>query len=73
MSKEQIVVGGITAILCLAGLRNHRWLLANTRHGRRLAKRFGEPTSVWIVRILLVAGAVFGVLLAANVVRPVQW
>jgi len=59
--------------MCLFGLWHHRWLLDNTRKGQRLVNWFGEVGGPWVLRGLLVAGAVFGILLAFDVVHPIEW
>lgn len=71
--KEQIFIGAATALLCLIGLVNGRWILDNTKKGQRLANWFGPVRAIWVLRVLLMLGAVFGVLLAADVIEPVQW
>jgi hypothetical protein len=73
MPREQIIIGALVAALCLAGLWQSGWFVANTKKGRWLAERFGETRALWTLRILFGLGALFGVLLATNVVRPVQW
>jgi hypothetical protein len=73
MSKEQAILGVMVAALCALGLWNERWFYENTKKGRRLARWFGETRGLWILRSLFIAGAAFGILLAANVIRPVPW
>jgi hypothetical protein len=73
MRSEQILIGVLVAVVCAAGLWNGRWFLEKTRKGQWLARRFGEETALWVLRGLLSAGTVFGVLLALGVVNPVQW
>lgn len=73
MAFEQIFIGSATAILCLMGLGNVPWLLEHTRKGQRLVKRFGDPGATRILKLLLVAGAVFGGLLAAGIINPIRW
>jgi hypothetical protein len=70
---EQVLIGGLVAVLCGLGLWHDRWLFARTAKGRRLAGWFGEERGLWALRGLLVAGAAFGVLLAADVIGPVRW
>ena len=71
--NEQILIGLVVAALCGLGLWHDRWLLTSTRKGRRLAGWFGETRGLWVLRSLLLAGAAFGLLLAADVIRPVRW
>ena len=73
MPGHQIFIGVAFALLCLLGLWREKWLLTNSGHGQRLTRWFGEARARWVLRALLIAGAVFGALLAANVIRPVQW
>lgn len=73
MPREQIVIGALIALLSVMGIASERWLLANTRKGQTLVRRFGEPKATWVLRGLLAAAAIFGTLLALNVIRPVNW
>lgn len=73
MVNEQFVMGLGIALVCLAGLLKERWLLANTRKGQRLVTWFGSRRALWVLRGLLALGAVFGALLAVDVVRPMRW
>lgn len=60
-------------VLCAAGLWQDRWFLRNTKKGQRLIRWFGEERAVWILRSLLSAGALFGLLLATGIINPVRW
>jgi len=71
--KEQIFIGAATALLCLIGLVNGRWILDNTKKGQRLTNWFGRVRAIWILRALLTVGAAFGVLLATDFIEPVKW
>lgn len=73
MPKDQILMGLAMAMLCLTGLVKDRWLLANTNKGRRLVGWLGETRALWLFRVLMGFGIVFGVLLAGNWIRPVHW
>jgi hypothetical protein len=73
MISGQLAMGVMVAALCAAGLAYAPWLLTNTRKGRRLAGWFGERNGLRVLQLLLVAGFVFGVLLAGDVIRPIQW
>lgn len=66
-------IGSVFALICLAAVWHGRWLVAHTPKGQGLARRLGEAKAVWLVRGVFAAGAVFGALLAADVIRPVQW
>jgi hypothetical protein len=71
--NERILIGLVTAALCGLGLWHDRWLFAETRKGRRLAAWLGEVRGLWALRALLFIGLAFGLLLAAGVIRPVEW
>ena len=73
MPTEQILIGVLFALLCLAGLWKDRWFLENTTKGERLADKLGAARALWVLRILFLLGLLFGALLATNVIRPVQW
>ncbi len=73
MPKEQILIGAVIAVLCGIGLCKDRWFLTNTKKGRQLIDRFGQRHAIWVLRLLFGAGAVFGILFASGVIRPVQW
>jgi len=73
MPKEQIAIGAIVAVLCLAGAWKERWLLEHSKYGHRLIGWFGPQRAPWVLRCLLCGGIVFGVLLATNVIHPVRW
>ncbi len=73
MAIEQMIIGGGTAALCLAGFWKVAWLLEHSRMGRRLVARFGDLGATRILKLLLLAGAVFGTLLAAGVINPIRW
>jgi hypothetical protein len=73
MIGTQTAVGLMVVGLCLFGLWHDRVLLVRSRYGRRLVNQFGEVGGRRALWILLVAGIVFGILLAANVIRPIQW
>ena len=72
-AKEQVFIGASVAVLCLIGLVNSRWILDNTKKGERLTQWFGEARAIWVLRGLLLLGALFGVLLAVNIVQPLKW
>jgi hypothetical protein len=71
--SSQTVMGVLIALLCLYGLWRRRWFFENTRKGRRLAHWFGEIGGLRVLVGLLFAGIIFGVLLATDVIRPIQW
>jgi hypothetical protein len=71
--NDQIFIGAATMLLCLFGLANCGWILDNTNKGARLIAWFGSARAVWVLRGLFFLGAVFGGLLAINILRPVRW
>jgi hypothetical protein len=73
MPKDQVIMGATIAALCAAGLWKGNWIVENTRKGRRLVAWFGPRGALWALRVLMAFGVVFGVLLAADWIRPVQW
>lgn len=66
-------MGGGVALLSLIGLWQTSWLLEHTRKGAWLRERAGDSRAAWILRGLFLCAVLFGVLLALNVIRPVQW
>lgn len=73
MISEQAFIGGATAVLCATGIWHQAWLLEHTKKGRKLVRWFGDEPAQWVLRLLLVFGLGFGVLLAAGVLNPVRW
>ncbi len=70
---EHVLMGSLTAVLCLFGLWNARWFIIETRKGRKLVEWLGETTALWTTRALFLFGALFGILLAIEIIQPVQW
>jgi hypothetical protein len=73
MPAEQILIGLLTAGLCVAGIWRREWLLLETGKGKWLVTRYGKPAAVRIVTILLTIGLLGGLLLACNIIRPLRW
>lgn len=71
--NEQVLIGTLIVCLCALGLWHDRWLLLRTRKGRRLIDWFGRKRGLWMLRGLLIAAAAFGVLLATDRIRAVEW
>lgn len=71
--NEQILMGTATALMCALGLWKSQWLLENTRKGQRLQQALGLARAIWVLRGLLLLGMMGGILLAVNVLRPMQW
>ncbi len=72
MPAEQILIGGTTAAMCVAGLFKQQWLLVNTRKGQRLVQCVGEAGAPWVLRLLCLLGIGFGVALAAGLINPLN-
>ena len=73
MSRQDLLVGGVTVVCCAHLLFFGRWFLEKTKNGQRLIRWFGPEQSIWVLRGLAILGMVFGGLLAAGIIRPVQW
>jgi hypothetical protein len=73
MIATQTAIGAVVVGLCLFGMWHDRWLRENSRYGRRLVNVFGEIGGRRALFVLLAAGIVFGILLAADIIRPIQW
>jgi len=73
MLRHNVLVGGTIVLLCALLLPKERWLLEKTAKGQRLIHWFGPGSAVWVLRGLIAAGMIFGGLLAAEIIRPVQW
>ena len=72
-NPEQTLMGTAVAVACVVGLKHSEWLVKNTKKGRWLTERLGEKKALWSVRVFLVFGVLFGVLLAVGIVSPVTW
>ena len=72
-NKEQILIGTVVALLCSAGLWSARWFLRETPKGQWLSRRLGDERALWVLRGLFAAGIAFGLLLATDAIRPVEW
>lgn len=66
-------MGVLIVGMCLFGLWQEAWLLENSRYGRRLVIWFGAIGGRRALRGLLIGGVLFGILLAADVIRPMHW
>jgi hypothetical protein len=73
MIATQTAMGVMVVGLCLFAAWHNDWLLVNSRYGRRLVIWFGPVGGRRALIGFFLAGAVFGVLLAADVVRPIHW
>ncbi len=73
MPREQILIGVLSAMLCVVGLCRESWLLAETPKGRKLVASLGGRRAQWVLRCLLAVGVLFGLLLALGVVNPLRW
>lgn len=73
MIPEHIIVGGLIFALCSLLLFNENWFLKNTAKGQRLIAWFGHQNAGWVLKGLTALGMLFGALLAAKIIRPIQW
>ena len=69
---DQIFMGTAVALASSWGLFRASWLLEKTRKGQWLKRAAGPNRAGWIIRALLLLGIVFGLLLATDVVRPLD-
>lgn len=72
-NDHHVVVGGLIVLLCSWALFKQAWILEHSEKGQGLLRRFGPQGGPWVLRLLLAVGIVFGGLLAAGIVRPIQW
>ncbi|MFO1020845.1 MAG: hypothetical protein U0903_09140 [Planctomycetales bacterium] len=71
--QTQIVIGAIITLGSLLGLRHDRAILEQTGYGRWITWLFGAEKGLWFLRLVIILFALFGVLLASNVIRPIRW
>lgn len=71
--SENELIGGAVLLFSLLGLIKEQWFLANTRKGQRLTEWFGPARAIWVMRVIFVTGIIFGALLAASMIQPIQW
>ncbi len=73
MIPQHVLIGGLLTILCLMGLVKETWVLRNSAYGKCLVRWFGPRQAPAAYRVLLGITVIFGVLLAAGIIRPVKW
>lgn len=73
MPTQQIVMGAAVAALSFLAFLKTGWLLHQTAKGKWFVRRFGERKARLYVRSFFFFATVFGMLLATNVIRPLQW
>lgn len=73
MNGTQILMGLVIVGGCLMGCRNERLILTETKYGSLIRKVCGERNAPTVLRILLFTGGVLGILLAANILKPIRW
>ncbi len=61
------------AVMSLIGLLNTRWLIEQTRKGEWLRQKTGDRNAGRILQACFLSGIIFGILLAVDIIRPVQW
>jgi len=71
--SENELIGGTVLIFSVIGLIKEQWFLANTRKGQRLTEWFGPARAIWVLRVIFLTGVMFGALLAAGMIQPIQW
>lgn len=72
--RTQILIGLLILIGSLLGIRHDLWILRESRYGRVCVWMFGsESGGLKGLRVALGLLALFGLLLALNVVRPIHW
>ena len=71
--SENELIGGTVLIFSVIGLIKEQWFLANTRKGQRLTEWFGPARAIWVLRVIFLTGVMFGGLLAAGMIQPIQW
>jgi hypothetical protein len=72
MVPQHVAMGLAIVLVSLFLLINQQRLLVHSRYGRLLRHWFGEERSPHVLRVLLALTAIFGVLLAIEVVRPLN-
>lgn len=72
MVPQHVAMGLGIVFVSLILLLNQQRLLADSRYGRQLRHWFGEERAPLVLRGLLALTAIFGVLLAIEVVRPLN-
>jgi hypothetical protein len=73
MDRDQIIMGLVIAALCGLGFYHTGWMLERTGKGRALVGWLGATGAGLAWRGLMLMGAIFGILLAADVIRPLRW
>lgn len=72
MVPQHVAMGLGIVFVSLILLLNQQRLLVHSRYGRQLRHWFGEERAPFVLRSLLTLTAIFGVLLAIEVVRPLN-
>ena len=72
ISQDTAMGAGIIALCVMLWFRE-RWILEQSRNGRRLVEWCGPTRAPWVLRALLLAGITFGGLLANGTIKPIQW
>lgn len=71
--QTQLLIGAIITAGCLLGLRHDRWILQESGYGRWIRWLFGDERGLWFLRSVICLLALFGILLALNILRPLRW
>ncbi|GAB4148993.1 MAG: hypothetical protein Tsb009_23090 [Planctomycetaceae bacterium] len=73
MFNDQIVMGAGIAFVSAIGFFKANWILAETRKGQWLTENLGKQQASWTLHGVMLAGVVFGLLLATDFIRPMRW
>ena len=73
MIPQHVLIGVGVVVLCIMGLIKERWFLENSANGRRLVHWCGATAAPTVFKGLMAMAIVFGALLAAGIIRPIQW
>ena len=69
---DQIFIGSVFAVVCLIVVWQARWMREHSKIGRALASRLGATGGLWALRGIFAVLAILGILLATNVLQPLQ-
>ena len=71
--SENILIGSFIVVFSAWGLFKEQWFLAETSKGQKLTQWFGPARAPWVLRLIFLVGLIFGALLAAGVIQPIDW
>ena len=73
MNREQLLMGGVTLVLCLLAWPKIDWFLREIPKGKWLVNKLGWQTAKRFTQIILCCFALLGLALAANLIPPMRW